>query len=127
MIDDLRMEELLEKVDSRYGLAVAVARRARQLNEYTATLGLNENMSIPGPQVHTRSQNPITIATEELRAGNLRIGFKTEPESRGFSREEPGEEITLQEEEVGGIPEESGEFSIHEEEEESGDEDQGVA
>jgi len=119
------MEELLEKVDSRYGLAVAVARRTRQLNEYTATLGLNENMSIPGPQVHTRSQNPVTIAVEELRAGKLRIGFKAEPESRDFGREEVGEEVALQEEEVGGIPEDSGEMSFQEEE--GGDEDQGVA
>lgn len=75
MIDDLKIDELLEKVDSRYGLVLAGARRARQINEYTATLGLNESLGIPGPQVHTRSQHPLSIAIEELRAGKLEVSF----------------------------------------------------
>ncbi|MCA3749561.1 MAG: DNA-directed RNA polymerase subunit omega [Rubrobacter sp.] len=76
MLNELKIEELLDKVDSRYGLVVATAKRARQINEYTATLGLNESLGIPGPQVHTRSQHPLTIAIEELRAGKLKIGFR---------------------------------------------------
>ncbi|ABG04434.1 DNA-directed RNA polymerase, omega subunit [Rubrobacter xylanophilus DSM 9941] len=76
MLNDLKIEELLDKVDSRYGLVVATAKRARQINEYTATLGLNESLGIPGPQVHTRSQHPLTIAIEELRAGKLKVGFR---------------------------------------------------
>lgn len=75
MINDLRIDELLEKVDSRYGLVLAGARRARQINEYTATLGLNDSLGIPGPQVHTRSQHPLSIAIEELRAGKLDVSF----------------------------------------------------
>lgn len=75
MIDDLKIDELLQKVDSRYGLVLAGARRARQINEYTATLGLNESLGIPGPQVHTRSQHPLSIAIEELRAGKLEVSF----------------------------------------------------
>ena len=73
---DLKIDELLDKVDSRYGLVTATAKRARQINEYTATLGLNESLGIPGPQVHTRSQHPLSIAIEELRAGRLEDGFK---------------------------------------------------
>ena len=76
MLNDLKIDELLERVDSRYGLVVAAAKRARQINEYTATLGLNESLGIPGPQVHTRSQHPLSIAIEELRAGRLEVGFK---------------------------------------------------
>jgi DNA-directed RNA polymerase subunit omega len=75
VIDDLKIDELLQKVDSRYGLVLAGARRARQINEYTATLGLNESLGIPGPQVHTRSQHPLSIAIEELRAGKLEVSF----------------------------------------------------
>jgi DNA-directed RNA polymerase subunit omega len=75
MLNELKIDELLEKVDSRYGLVVASAKRARQINEYTATLGLNESLGIPGPQVHTRSQHPLSIAIEELRAGVLEVGF----------------------------------------------------
>jgi DNA-directed RNA polymerase subunit omega len=86
MLDELKIDELLEKVDSRYGLALATAKRARQINEYTATLGLNDSLGIPGPQVHTRSQHPLTIAIEELRQGKLQIGLR-EP---GSGEDEPG-------------------------------------
>lgn len=80
MLNELRIDELLGKVDSRYGLVVAGAKRARQINEYAATLGLNESLGIPGPQVHTRSQHPLSIAIEELREGKLEIGFRERPD-----------------------------------------------
>ncbi len=83
MMHDLKIDELLEKVDSRYGLVVAGAKRARQINEYTATLGLNDALGIPGPQVHTRSQHPLSIAIEELREGKLEVGFKERAEEGG--------------------------------------------
>src|ERR671913_1903036 len=86
MLHDLKIDELLGKVDSRYGLAVASAKRARQINEYTSTLGLNDALGIPGPQVHTRSQHPLTIAIEELRQDKLDISF------RQPAAGEPGEE-----------------------------------
>jgi DNA-directed RNA polymerase subunit omega len=76
VLHDLKIDELLGKVDSRYGLAVATAKRARQINEYTSTLGLNDALGIPGPQVHTRSQHPLTIAIEELRQDKLEISFR---------------------------------------------------
>ena len=83
MLHDLKIDELLDKVDSRYGLAVASAKRARQINEYTSTLGLNDALGIPGPQVHTRSQHPLTIAIEELRQGKLEISFRQPAEDTG--------------------------------------------
>jgi DNA-directed RNA polymerase subunit omega len=83
MLHDLKIDELLDKVDSRYGLAVASAKRARQINEYTSTLGLNDALGIPGPQVHTRSQHPLTIAIEELRQGKLEISFRQPGEDTG--------------------------------------------
>jgi len=79
-VHDLKIDELLDKVDSRYGLVVASAKRARQINEYTAILGLNESLGIPGPQVHTRSQHPLSIAIEEMREGKLEVGFRERPE-----------------------------------------------
>ena len=80
MLNELRIDELLGKVDSRYGLVIAGAKRARQINEYAATLGLNESLGIPGPQVHTRSQHPLSIAFEELRFDKLEVDFKRPPE-----------------------------------------------
>ena len=76
MLNDLKIDELLGKVDSRYGLVVSSAKRARQINEYTSTLGLNDALGIPGPQVHTRSQHPLTIAIEELRQDKLEVSFR---------------------------------------------------
>lgn len=80
MLNELKIDELLDKVDSRYGLVLTTAQRARQINEYTATLGLNESLGIPGPQVHTRSQHPLSVALEELRAGKLDVSFKKSPQ-----------------------------------------------
>ena len=91
MLNELKIDDLLGKVDSRYGLVLAGARRAREINEYTATLGLNDSLGIPGPQVHTRSQHPLSIAFEELRTGKLEVGFRK-------SQEELAQEI---EQEVG--------------------------
>jgi DNA-directed RNA polymerase subunit omega len=85
-VHDLKIDELLDKGDSRYGLVVASAKRARQINEYTATLGLNDALGIPGPQIHTRSQHPLSIAIEELREDKLEMGFRErteEPEEGG--------------------------------------------
>lgn len=76
MLNELKIDELLGKVDSRYGLVVSSAKRARQINEYTATLGLNDALGIPGPQVHTRSQHPLSIAIEELRQEKLEVTFR---------------------------------------------------
>ncbi len=86
MLSELKIDELLGKVDSRYGLVMASAKRARQINEYTATLGLNDSLGIPGPQVHTRSQHPLSIAIEELRTDKLQVGFRSE------TTDEPAEE-----------------------------------
>lgn len=97
MLSDLKIDELLDKVDSRYGLAMASAKRARQINEYTATLGLNDTLGIPGPQVHTRSQHPLSIAIEELRAGKLTVGFREEavPEDEAVQAAVPEEEAIV--------------------------------
>ncbi|MBA2693501.1 MAG: DNA-directed RNA polymerase subunit omega [Rubrobacter sp.] len=93
MLNELKVDEILDsgKVDSRYGLVLASAKRARQINEYTATLGLNESLGIPGPQVHTRSQHPLSIAIEELREDRLKVGFR-EPAEEAAAEEETAAE-----------------------------------
>jgi DNA-directed RNA polymerase subunit omega len=89
---DLKIDELLDKVDSRYGLVISSAKRARQINEYTATLGLNDALGIPGPQVHTRSQHPLSIAIEELREEKLKVGFRERPEEAEGDNDYPDED-----------------------------------
>ena len=117
MLSDLKIDELLGKVDSRYGLVMAGAKRARQINEYTATLGLNETLGIPGPQVHTRSQHPLSIAIEELRSGKLEVGFRSDAPA-----EEPAEPVDPAADETAALAEaEAGEGG------EASEEDQGAA
>ncbi|MGB3634806.1 MAG: DNA-directed RNA polymerase subunit omega [Rubrobacteraceae bacterium] len=112
MLSELKVDELLGKVESRYGLVMASAKRARQINEYTATLGLNDSLGIPGPQVHTRSQHPLSIAIEELRTGKLEVGFRSEPVDEPVEEDVPTDEAAaLAEAEAG----------------EGGEEDQGAA
>lgn len=84
MLDELRIDQLLDsgKIESRYELVLACAKRARQINEYTATLGLNDSLGIPGPQVHARSQHPLSIAIEELREDKLKVGYRESGEER---------------------------------------------
>lgn len=123
MLSELKIDELLEKVDSRYGLVMASAKRARQINEYTATLGLNDSLGIPGPQVHTRSQHPLSIAIEELRTDKLTVGFREEAVT-----EEIPEATASEEEEVVATDEAVEETEVETDVETAAtDEDQGAA
>jgi DNA-directed RNA polymerase subunit omega len=65
-ITDPPIDELLEKTDSKYGLVLYAASRARQINAYYSQLneGLLENV---GPLVDVRAQEkPLSIAMREI-------------------------------------------------------------
>ena len=67
------IDELLEKVDSKYRLVLFAAKRARQINAYYSQLseGLLEYV---GPLVETRPQEkPLSIAMREIDAGLLTV------------------------------------------------------
>jgi DNA-directed RNA polymerase subunit omega len=107
VLHDLKIDELLGKVDSRYGLAVASAKRARQINEYTSTLGLNDALGIPGPQIHTRSQHPLSIAIEELRQDKLDVSFRQPVEEVEEEAGAAGGDDFISPPSGGGVPQES--------------------
>ncbi|MFP3712261.1 DNA-directed RNA polymerase subunit omega [Puerhibacterium sp. TATVAM-FAB25] len=70
-ITDPPIDELLEKTDSKYGLVLYAAKRARQINAYYSQLneGLLENV---GPLVEARAQEkPLSIAMREINGGLL--------------------------------------------------------
>jgi DNA-directed RNA polymerase subunit omega len=56
---------LLEKAETRFGLVVLAARRARQINAYFNQLGEGLGSYVP-PQVHSLSRKPLSIALEEI-------------------------------------------------------------
>ena len=63
---------VLEKTQSRFGLVVLSARRARQINAYFNQLGEGLGGFVP-PQVHSLSRKPLSIALEEIAADKVVI------------------------------------------------------
>jgi DNA-directed RNA polymerase subunit omega len=61
------IETLLERVPNKYALVMLAAKRARELAAGQL------------PLVDVDSQNPVTIALEEIAAGRVRPEWPTEP------------------------------------------------
>jgi len=67
---DPPVEELLEKVDSKFTLVSLAAMRAREINSYFNQLGEGLGSMVP-PQVTSVSRKPLSIALEEIAAGKI--------------------------------------------------------
>ncbi len=67
---DPPIEELLDKVDSKFTLVTLGAKRAREINAYYHGLGEVLGRIIP-PQVTSVSGKPLSIAFEEVAAGKV--------------------------------------------------------
>jgi len=65
-----RIEELLGRTESKFGLVTLAARRARQINSYFGQLGEGLGASIP-PQVTSVARKPLSIAFEEIAADKI--------------------------------------------------------
>ena len=64
------IEELLEKVDSKFTLVSLSAKRGRQINSYFSQLGEGLGAIVP-PQVASVSRKPLSIALEEIAAEKI--------------------------------------------------------
>jgi DNA-directed RNA polymerase subunit omega len=62
---DPPVEDLLDKVDSKFTLVALSSKRARQINSYYNQLGESLGVIVP-PQVTSVSGKPLTIAFEEI-------------------------------------------------------------
>jgi DNA-directed RNA polymerase subunit omega len=67
------IEELFEKVDSKFTLVSLAAKRARQINSYFSQLGEGLGAIVP-PQVASVSRKPLSIALEEIAADKITFG-----------------------------------------------------
>ena len=75
------IDDLLNVVDSKYGLVIMASKRARQINAYFAQLG-EGMLEYVGPLVETRVQEkPLSIALREIRQGLLSAQETAEPTS----------------------------------------------
>lgn len=65
MIAITRIDDLIDKVDSRFTLVHLAAKRAREINDYYAQLGEGLGQHVP-PLVSTESNKPLSIALQEI-------------------------------------------------------------
>ncbi|MET0895369.1 MAG: DNA-directed RNA polymerase subunit omega [Acidimicrobiia bacterium] len=65
-----RMENLLDKVDSKFTLVTLSAMRAREINDYYNQLGEGLGKIVP-PQVTSVSRKPLSISLEEIEVGKI--------------------------------------------------------
>ena len=70
-----RIDDLLERADSRYELVIMAAKRARQINNYHHQLGEGTFDDFPPPLVESRSKNYLTMALEEIAEGKLKYSY----------------------------------------------------
>src|SRR3981081_2251664 len=91
-----RMEELLERVDSKFTLVTLSAMRAREINDYYNQLGEGLGKIVP-PQVTSVSRKPLSISLEVIDAGKGHAVPKPADEAeaeagaQGADAEEPSE------------------------------------
>lgn len=64
------IEELLDRVDSKFSLVTLAAKRARQINSYFSHLGEGLGTMVP-PQVSSVARKPLSIAFEEIAADKI--------------------------------------------------------
>ena len=76
------IEELLDRVDSKFGLVTLAARRARNINAYFNQLGEGLGQMIP-PQVSSVARKPLSIGFEEIAADKIVWREPAEPTADG--------------------------------------------
>jgi DNA-directed RNA polymerase subunit omega len=78
---DPEIEDLLDKVDSKFTLVTLSAKRGRQINSYFNQLGEGLGAIVP-PQVTSVARKPLSIALEEIAVDKVRAGEPVpEPET----------------------------------------------
>jgi DNA-directed RNA polymerase subunit omega len=71
-IIDPPIDDLLEKVESKYALVLFAAKRARQINEYYSDLHEGSLFDNVGPLVDsTVDDKPLSIALHEINENKL--------------------------------------------------------
>jgi DNA-directed RNA polymerase subunit omega len=67
-----KIDDLTDKVDSRYTLVIVAAKRAREINSYYSQLGEGRGEFVP-PLVETGDlrSKPLAIALQEIADGKV--------------------------------------------------------
>ena len=86
-----RVEDLMDRVDSKFTLVTLAAMRAREINDYYNQLGEGLGRIVP-PQVTSVSRKPLSIALEEIDAGKILFERIVEPEASDDADAEAGDD-----------------------------------
>lgn len=89
------IEDLLDKVDSKFSLVTLVARRARQINAYYSHLG-SQVGSITPPQFDAINHKALSAAFEEVASGFVKP-TRDAIESVDLHTTSDGDDIDLEE------------------------------
>ena len=87
------IENLLDKVDSKFTLVTLAARRARNINSYFNQLGDGLGGMIP-PQVSSTARKPLSISFQEI--SEKKIVWTEAPEEPEISNVEEDPEAAAQ-------------------------------
>lgn len=69
-----KIEDLLERVDSKFTLVTLAASRARQINAYYGQLTDSLGKAVP-PQVTSKARKPLSIGFEEIAADKIEASY----------------------------------------------------
>lgn len=85
------IDELLERVPSKYALVIYSAQRARQINTYNQQIA-DGMYSTPGPLLPTEpDEKALSIALREINEGLLQVSEKKEEDDKvDLDADEPG-------------------------------------
>jgi DNA-directed RNA polymerase omega subunit len=61
------VDQLLNDIDSKYSLCIALAKRARELGSYLTAKRNMERVNVVPPLVEIESHDPLEIALTELK------------------------------------------------------------
>jgi DNA-directed RNA polymerase subunit omega len=84
------IENLLDRVDSKFALVTMAARRARQINSYFNHLGDGLGQMVP-PQVTSSARKPLSIGFEEIAADKIIVRPIVVAEAEGDAAAEAAE------------------------------------
>lgn len=109
---DPPVEDLLDKVDSKFTLVSLAAKRGRQINSYFNQLGEGLGAIVP-PQVTSIARKPLSIALEEIAASKVRAGVLVDESAPGNEEglvvveDLASEDVAVEDVPVGDTPTES--------------------
>jgi DNA-directed RNA polymerase subunit omega len=67
-----KIDDLLEKIDSKYSLVILAAKRAREINAYYGQLGEGRGEFVPPlVEVGGLKNKPLAVALQEIAGGKV--------------------------------------------------------